>query len=117
MKTDQKGLIKSIHGGGGKGTAILLRPDSPEDTRAAIEKVLNEMGRADGVYFEQMVNTKGDGRFYQLELEVDGNQVAHGGRFVWFNNRLQKVIEIGLSDAHVPMFMPDDLYHKSRAWA
>ena len=37
----------------------------------------------------------------QLELEVDGDKCAHGGRFVWFNSRLQKVVEIGLSDEHV----------------
>ena len=26
-----------------------------------------------GIYFEQKVNQKGDGRFYQIELEVDGD--------------------------------------------
>jgi biotin carboxyl carrier protein len=82
-----------------------------------VQKVLNEMNRADGIYFEQKVNQKGDGRFYQLELEVDGESCATGGRFVWFNSRLQKVVEIGLSDDKVGMFMPPDLYAKSREWA
>lgn len=117
MGTNEKGLIKSIHGGGGKGTAHLDDPSCPEQTRAAVEKVLNEMNRMDGIYFEQKVNTKGDGRFYQLELEVDGDTVAQGGRFVWFNSRLQKVVEIGLSDEHIPLFMPADLYQKSREWS
>ncbi|CAK0839203.1 unnamed protein product, partial [Prorocentrum cordatum] len=85
--------------------------------RAAVTKVLTEMGRSDGIYFEQKVNTKGDGRFYQLELEVDGSECAQGGRFVWFNSRLQKVVEIGLSDDKIGMFMPPDLYQKSREWA
>lgn len=117
MKTDQKGLIKSIHGGGGKGTAHLDDPSDPAQVRASVEKVLNEMNRADGIYFEQKVNTKGDGRFYQLELEVDGDTVANGGRFVWFNSRLQKVVEIGLSDEKVSLFMPQDLYQKARKWS
>ena len=52
------------------GTAKLFRPDDEEEVRAACEKVLNEMNRADGIYFEQMVNQKGDGRFFQLELEA-----------------------------------------------
>mmetsp|Transcript_53138 Transcript_53138/g.124477 ORF Transcript_53138/g.124477 Transcript_53138/m.124477 type:complete len:1295 (-) Transcript_53138:103-3987(-) len=111
------GLIKSIHGGGGKGTAHLTNPTDPDEVRASVEKVLNEMNRSDGIYFEKKVNQKGDGRFFQLELEVDGDVVADGGRFVWFNSRLQKVVEIGLSDEHVPLFMPPDLYAKSRAWA
>jgi len=111
------GLIKSIHGGGGKGTAHLTNPTDPDEVRASVEKVLNEMNRSDGIYFEQKVNQKGDGRFYQLELEVDGTVCADGGRFVWFNSRLQKVVEIGLSDEHVPLFMPKDLYAKSREWA
>merc|ERR1719398_101101 len=117
MNKTEMGLIKSIHGGGGKGTAHLDDPSDPEQVRASVEKVLNEMGRADGIYFEQKVNQKGDGRFFQLELEVDGDRVADGGRFVWFNSRLQKVVEIGLSDAHVPLFMPADLYQKSRVWS
>jgi biotin carboxylase len=117
MNTSEPGLIKSIHGGGGKGTAHLNDPSDVEQTRAAIEKVLNEMGRSDGVYFEEKVNQKGDGRFYQLEIEVDGEKVAHGGRFVWFNSRLQKVVEIGLSDKHIGMFMPEELYRKSREWS
>ena len=79
MNTSDKGLIKSIHGGGGKGTAHLDNPADPAQVRAAVEKVLNEMHRADGIYFEKKVNTKGDGRFYQLELEVDGDVVADGG--------------------------------------
>eukprot|EP00928_Gymnodinium_smaydae_P075083 TRINITY_DN580_c0_g3_i2.p1 TRINITY_DN580_c0_g3~~TRINITY_DN580_c0_g3_i2.p1 ORF type:complete len:1332 (+),score=271.44 TRINITY_DN580_c0_g3_i2:485-3997(+) len=117
MGTSEPGLIKSIHGGGGKGTAHLDNPSDPALVRASVEKVLNEMNRSDGIYFEQKVNTKGDGRFYQLELEVDGDTVAHGGRFVWFNSRLQKVVEIGLSDDLIPLFMPTDLYKKSREWA
>jgi len=117
MKIDEKGLIKSIHGGGGKGTAHLDNPMDPVEVRASVEKVLNEMGRPDGIYFEQKVNQKGDGRFYQLELEVDGDVCADGGRFVWFNSRLQKVVEIGLSDEHIDLFMPKDLYEKSRVWA
>merc|ERR1719182_481981 len=117
MNKTEMGLIKSIHSGGGKGTAHLDDPSDPEQVRASVEKVLNEMGRADGIYFEQKVNTKGDGRFYQLELEVDGDVVADGGRFVWFNSRLQKVVEIGLSDAHIGLFMPEDLYKKSREWS
>jgi biotin carboxylase/biotin carboxyl carrier protein len=117
MNTSEPGLIKSIHGGGGKGTAKLFRPDDEEEVRAACEKVLNEMNRADGIYFEQMVNQKGDGRFFQLELEVDGDVCAHGGRFVWFNSRLQKVVEIGFSDTQVTRFMPRKLYEKSRQWA
>jgi len=117
MKTSEPGLIKSIHGGGGKGTAHLPDPSNPDSVRAAVEQVLNEMGRSDGIYFEQKVNQKGDGRFFQLELEVDGTECATGGRFVWFNNRLQKVVEIGLSDDLVPLFMPADLYEKSRKWA
>lgn len=28
------------------------------------------MNRSDGIYFERKVNQKGDGRFYQLEIEV-----------------------------------------------
>jgi len=117
MNTTNPGLIKSIHGGGGKGTAHLDNPSDPAQVVAAIEKVFNEMNRSDGIYFEQKVNTKGDGRFFQLELEVDGDRVANGGRFVWFNSRLQKVVEIGLSDRLVPMFMDQDLYQKARVWS
>eukprot|EP00930_Biecheleria_cincta_P069966 TRINITY_DN57636_c0_g1_i1.p1 TRINITY_DN57636_c0_g1~~TRINITY_DN57636_c0_g1_i1.p1 ORF type:complete len:1314 (-),score=272.23 TRINITY_DN57636_c0_g1_i1:130-3711(-) len=117
MKTTERGLIKSIHGGGGKGTAHLHHPDKPEEVRRAVEKVLTEMNRVDGIYFEQRVNTKGDGRFYQIELEVDGSTVADGGRFVWFNSSLQKVVEIGLSDDKISMFMPQDLYQKARVWS
>jgi len=117
MNTNQPGLIKSIHGGGGKGTAHLPDPSNPEEVRESVEKVLNEMNRSDGIYFEQKVNTKGDGRFYQIELEVDGEEVANGGRFVWFNNRLQKVVEIGLSDDLVHKFMDEELYQKSRIWS
>jgi biotin carboxyl carrier protein len=113
----EKGLIKSIHGGGGKGTAPLDNPAEPQDVADAVMRVLNEMGRTDGIYFEQKVNQKGDGRFYQLELEVDGDVVADGGRFVWFNSRFQKVVEIGLSDKNVEMFMPKELYEQSRQWA
>ena len=51
------------------------------------------------------MNTKGDGRFFQIELEVDGDTVADGGRFVWFNSALQKVVEIGLNDEKITMFM------------
>ncbi|CAE8714380.1 unnamed protein product, partial [Polarella glacialis] len=68
MNTSNSGLIKSIHGGGGKGTAHLFHPDQPENARHAVEKVLTEMNRVDGIYFEQRVNMKGDGRFYQIEL-------------------------------------------------
>jgi biotin carboxyl carrier protein len=117
MNTSSPGLIKSIHGGGGKGTAHLPDPSDAEQSRAAVEKVLNEMNRADGIYFEQKVNQEGDGTFYQIELEVDGDVCANGGRFVWFNSRLQKVVEIGLSDDLVPNFMDEELYQKSRVWA
>eukprot|EP00439_Symbiodinium_sp_Y106_P030902 s1515_g3.t1 len=117
MNFSEKGLIKSIHGGGGKGTAHLHHPDQPHEVRRAVEKVITEMNRTDGIYFEQRVNTKGDGRFYQIELEVDGGTVADGGRFVWFNSGLQKVVEIGLSDDKIDLFMPQDLYQKSRKWA
>jgi len=117
MNSSEKGLIKSIHGGGGKGTAHLDDPSDPIQARASVEKVLNEMHRADGIYFEQKVNTKGDGRFFQIELEVDGDVCANGGRFVWFNSRLQKVVEIGLSDNEVSRFMPQDLYQKARGWS
>ncbi len=117
MKTNAKGLLKSIHGGGGKGTAHLDDPSNPAQVRASVEKVLVEMNRSDGIYFEQKVNTKGDGRFYQLELEVDGETCADGGRFVWFNSKLQKVVEIGMHDDLIPLFMPKDLYQKSRQWA
>jgi len=64
MNTSEMGLIKSIHGGGGKGTAHLHHPDKPEEARRSVEKVLTEMNRVDGIYFEQRVNMKGDGRFY-----------------------------------------------------
>lgn len=117
MKTSEPGLIKSIHGGGGKGTAHLPNPSDPESARNAVKQVLVEMGRSDGIYFELKVNQKGDGRFFQLELEVDGDKVAHGGRFVWFNARLQKVVEIGLSDDLIPLFMPSELYEKARKWS
>jgi len=117
MKTSEMGLIKSIHGGGGKGTAHLDHPDKPEEVRTAVEKVVTEMNRTDGIYFEQKVNTKGDGRFYQIEIECDGKTVAEGGRFVWFNSSLQKVVEIGLSDDKIGMFMPSELYQKSREWS
>ena len=117
MKSSEPGLIKSIHGGGGKGTAHLNDPSDREQVQAAVEKVLNEMGRSDGIYYEQKVNQKGDGRFFQLELEVDGTDVALGGRFVWFNSRLQKVVEIGLSDEHITQFMPQELYRKARGWS
>eukprot|EP00931_Biecheleriopsis_adriatica_P083062 TRINITY_DN5657_c0_g1_i3.p1 TRINITY_DN5657_c0_g1~~TRINITY_DN5657_c0_g1_i3.p1 ORF type:complete len:1302 (+),score=355.00 TRINITY_DN5657_c0_g1_i3:71-3976(+) len=117
MNTTENGLIKSIHGGGGKGTAHLHHPDKPEEVRRAVEKVITEMNRIDGIYFEQRVNTKGDGRFYQIELEVDGQSVADGGRFVWFNSSLQKVVEIGLNDDKISMFMPAELYQKSREWS
>ncbi|CAE8627913.1 unnamed protein product [Polarella glacialis] len=117
MNTSNSGLIKSIHGGGGKGTAHLFHPDQPENARHAVEKVLTEMNRVDGIYFEQRVNMKGDGRFYQIELEVDGTTVAEGGRFVWFNSSLQKVVEIGLADDKVAMFMPAELYQKAREWS
>lgn len=123
------GLIKSIHGGGGKGTAKVPDPSSAESIEAGVLQVLNEMKRTDGIYFETKVNTEGDGTFFQLELECDGHTVANGGRFVWFNSRLQKVVEIGLSDEYLkelsergensgsPFFMPYDLYEKSRVWA
>jgi len=75
------------------------------------------MNRSDGIYFEEKVNSDGDSRFFQLEIEVDADTVAHGGRFVWFNSRLQKVVEIGLADDHVTKFMPADLYRKSREWS
>jgi len=117
MNTSNPGLIKSIHGGGGKGTAHLDDPSDKEQVLAAIDKVFNEMNRSDGIYFEQKVNTKGDGRFFQLELEVDGDKVANGGRFVWFNSRLQKVVEIGLSDKLVPMFMDKAQYEQARVWS
>lgn len=117
MNFHEKGLIKSIHGGGGKGTAHLHHPDNEEEVRRAVEKVITEMNRTDGIYFEQRVNTKGDGRFFQIELEVDGATVADGGRFVWFNSALQKVVEIGLNDEKITMFMPEELYKKSRKWA
>merc|ERR1719382_1307771 len=117
MNSNQKGLIKSIHGGGGKGTAHLDDPSDPAQVKASIEKVLNEMNRSDGIYFEEKVNTQGDGSFFQLELEVDGSKVANGGRFVWFNSRLQKVVEIGLSDDLVPMFMDETQYHQAREWS
>ena len=74
---------------------------------ASVLQVLNEMKRPDGIYFEQKVNifksdgTPSDGQFFQLELECDGESVANGGRFVWFNSRLQKVVEIGLSDEYL----------------
>lgn len=48
-------------------------------------------------------------------LEVDGDRVANGGRFVWFNSRLQKVVEIGLSDRLVPMFMDETQYQQVSA--
>ena len=105
MNFTEKGLIKSIHGGGGKGTAHLHHPDNEEEVRRSVEKVITEMNRTDGIYFEQRVNTKGDGRFFQIELEVDGDTVADGGRFVWFNSALQKVVEIGLNDEKITMFM------------
>ena len=35
-------------------------------TRASINQVLTEMGRSDGIYFEEKVNTDGDGRFFQV---------------------------------------------------
>eukprot|EP00457_Paulinella_chromatophora_P000524 gb/GEZN01000524.1/.p1 GENE.gb/GEZN01000524.1/~~gb/GEZN01000524.1/.p1 ORF type:complete len:1311 (-),score=232.99 gb/GEZN01000524.1/:105-4037(-) len=117
MKTNRPGLIKSIHGGGGKGTAHLNDPSDKTQVQAAINKVLNEMNRVDGIYFEQKVNQDGDGRFFQLELEVDGDVVSHGGRFVWFNSRLQKVVEIGLSDDLVTKFMPLKLYQQAREWS
>merc|ERR1719326_2781289 len=117
LNTKEMGLIKSIHGGGGKGTAHLDNPSDPEEVRAAVTKVLVEMGRSDGIYFEQKVNTKGDGRFYQLELEVDGDVCAQGGRFVWFNARLQKVVEIGLDDENVTRFMPRSRTRQAREWA
>ena len=53
MGTEQPGLIKSVHGGGGKGTAHLDAPHDPEQVRAAVEKVL-EMNRSDGIYFEEV---------------------------------------------------------------
>ena len=65
MNTSNPGLIKSIHGGGGKGTAHLDDPSDKEQVLAAIDKVFNEMNRSDGIYFEQKVNTKGDGRFFK----------------------------------------------------
>ncbi|CAD7950773.1 unnamed protein product [Amoebophrya sp. A25] len=126
------GLVKSIHGGGGKGSAQVSNPLNATQVKAAVRQVLNEMKRADGLYFEEKVNHDGDGRFFQLELELDGVNVSNGGRFVWFNKRLQKVVEIGLtdrylkdlSDAHhagrgedLPCFIPWDLYSQSRTWA
>eukprot|EP00392_Amoebophrya_sp_AT5.2_P018869 g19518.t1 len=181
MNSAKPGLVKSIHGGGGKGSAQVGNPRSPEQVQAAVSQVLNEMKRADGLYmnqsrhaewplalnllatlsmgtwplafyffylkinFEEKVNNDGDGRFFQLELELDGTTVANGGRFVWFNKRLQKVVEIGLtdqylkdlsmemdqvvgpailSDAHdsgygedLPYFIPWTLYSKARKWA
>ncbi|CAD7974592.1 unnamed protein product [Amoebophrya sp. A120] len=132
MNTAVPGLVKSIHGGGGKGSAQVANPRSPDQVRAAVSQVLNEMKRADGVYFEEKVNHDGDGRFYQLELELDGTTVANGGRFVWFNKRLQKVVEIGLTDQYLkdlseahdsgygddlPYFIPWKLYSQARQWA
>ena len=59
MNFTEKGLIKSIHGGGGKGTAHLHHPDQEEEVRRAVEKVVTEMNRTDGIYFEQRVPPKG----------------------------------------------------------
>ena len=56
MNSSDPGLIKSIHGGGGKGTAHLDDPSDPAMVRASIEKVFNEMKRSDGIYFETKVN-------------------------------------------------------------
>ena len=39
MKSSDPGLIKSVHGGGGKGTAHLDDPSDPAQVQAAIEKV------------------------------------------------------------------------------
>lgn len=61
------------------GTAPLNNPNDAASCEQAVAQVLNEMKRADGIYFESKVNTEGDGSFFQLELEVDGTEVANYG--------------------------------------
>ena len=55
--------------------------------------------RSDGIYFEQKVNTKGDGRFFQLEAGASGNdrvqEVAsqHAGEYFFFANEVPYLSE------------------------
>ena len=65
MKTSEKGLIKSIHGGGGKGTGHLLTPDKPEAVRAACEKVPGDSPSSLG--------THGCASFVPIKGEVYGS--------------------------------------------
>ena len=61
--------------------------------------------------FRKKVDVKGG--FYQGEFEVDGNQVAHGTRIVWFNANNAKVLEIGCQDEYIDQLgMPIELIQK-----
>lgn len=105
-------FIKSIYGGGGRGTARVSNL-SEENIKQAIAKVVSETGSATGIYVEQGLNLK-DATMYQIEIELDNGQVAPGGRLVWFNDRNQKVIEIGLTDDEITRLIPADVYRAMR---
>ena len=101
-------MVKSIHGGGGVGTKSFDDARDISDVRSALERVVSETKSSDGIYIEQKVNVQGG--FFQLEIELDGTEVAHGTRVVWFNADNAKVLEIGCQDQHVETFgIPLDL--------
>jgi biotin carboxylase len=107
-------FVKSSFGGGGRGTIKVKNPTDMIELRAALRQVIADTGRSDGIYLEEAVDLA-DNTLFQLELEIDGNQVAPGGRLVWFNPMNQKVLEIGLSDAEMIAFLGQKVYESCRA--
>ena len=104
-------MIKSIFGGGGVGTKSFSDVKNISDVKSALKRVIGETKSAEGIYLEKKVDVKGG--FYQGEFEVDGNQVAHGTRIVWFNANNAKVLEIGCQDEYIDQLgMPIELIQK-----
>ena len=105
-------FVKSIHGGGGRGTvkvANVSREGATDPVLSAIRRCMMETGRTDGIYAEVALDLAG-ASLYQLEMEVDGGMVVDGGRLVYFNSRNQKMIELGFSEEELVKFLPADVY-------
>lgn len=100
-------FIKSEYGGGGRGTAK-AQPDK-DSILSAIRKVVTETKKVQGIYAEAALDLAG-ASLYQLEMEVDAGNVVDGGRFVYFNRRNQKMIELGFSEQEIINYLPKDVF-------